>query len=116
MSQDDTENLQEISMQIILGAGNVRSDIQEALKYIETFEFEKAEAQLTQAKEHMSVAHSAQTNAIQKEASGEVLPYSTLFTHAQDHLMTAMSELNITKNLLKISKVFDQRFQKLEKN
>ncbi|WP_227995119.1 PTS lactose/cellobiose transporter subunit IIA [Oceanobacillus sp. CFH 90083] len=114
MSQHNTERLQEISMKIILGAGDARAEIQAALKNIEMFEFEEAEAKLAQAKKHMSKAHSAQTETIQEEARSETIPYSTLFTHAQDHLMTVMSEWNIARNLLRISKTFDQRIKKLE--
>lgn len=114
MSQHNTESLQEVSMKIILGAGDARADIQAALKGVEMFEFEEAEAKLAQAKKHMSAAHSAQTRTIQEEAKGETVPYSTLFTHAQDHLMTVMSEWNIARNLLKISRSLDQRIKKLE--
>lgn len=114
MSQYNAESLQEVSMKIILGAGDARADIQAALKDVETFKFEEAEARLAQAKKQMSVAHSAQTETIQEEARGKAVPYSTLFTHAQDHLMTVMSEWNIARNLLKISKSFDERIKKLE--
>ncbi|WP_331460517.1 PTS lactose/cellobiose transporter subunit IIA [Gracilibacillus suaedae] len=114
MSQNNTEALQEVAMQIILGAGNARADIQSALRHVETFEFVQAEEALTQAKKHMSKAHSAQTETIQKEARGENMVFSTLFTHAQDHLMTVMSEWNIARNLLRISQSFDQRIKKLE--
>nr|WP_066186353.1 PTS lactose/cellobiose transporter subunit IIA [Gracilibacillus timonensis] len=114
LSQDNKEALQEVAMQIILGAGNARADIQVALKHIETFDFSLAEESLAQAKKHMSQAHSVQTDTIQKEAKGEEIIFSTLFTHAQDHLMTVMSEWNIAKNLLQISRSFDQRIKKLE--
>lgn len=114
MSQNNTEALHEVAMQIILGAGNARADIQTALKHVETFEFELADEALIQAKKHMSQAHSVQTETIQKEARGEEIVFSTLFTHAQDHLMTVMSEWNIARNLLRISQSFDQRIRKLE--
>lgn len=114
MSQYSTEELQEISMKIILGAGDARAVIQEALKEVEAFNFEQAEEKLAEAKKHISQAHSIQTSAIQEEAQGNTVPYSTLFSHSQDHLMTVMSELNIAKNLLKLSKSIDQRLSKLE--
>ncbi len=114
MSQYNIESLQEVSMKIILGAGDARADIQTALENVEVFEFEEAEAKLMEAKKHISAAHNAQTETIQEEARGETVPYSTLFTHAQDHLMTVNSEWNIASNLLKVSKKFDQRIKRLE--
>ncbi|WP_193065392.1 PTS lactose/cellobiose transporter subunit IIA [Oceanobacillus oncorhynchi] len=108
------EHLQEVSMKIILGAGDARAEIQAALRNVELFDFEKAEMKLAEAKKHMSAAHSAQTETIQEEAREKTVPYSTLFTHAQDHLMTVMSEWNIARNLLKLSKSFDQRIRNLE--
>lgn len=110
------EALQEVSMQIILGAGNARADIQSALKAAETFDFEAAEEKLAQAKKHMSQAHSVQTETIQQEARGEEIVFSTLFTHAQDHLMTVMSEWNLARNLVRLSRSLDQRIKKLEDN
>ncbi len=50
MSQHNAESLQEVSMKIILGAGDARADIQAALKDVETFKFEEAEAKLAKAK------------------------------------------------------------------
>jgi PTS system cellobiose-specific IIA component len=114
VSQYSTEKLQEVSMKIILGAGDARAVIQDALKDVEAFEFDQAEEKLAEAKKHISEAHSAQTSAIQEEAQGNTVPYSTLFSHSQDHLMTVMSELTIAKNLLKLSKSIDQRVSKLE--
>lgn len=108
------EKLQGVSMQIILAAGDARQSIQNALKNIETFNFADAEQDLVIAKENLGKAHSAQTETIQGEARGEKTPFSSLFTHAQDHLMTVMSEYNIANNLLDLSKALDIRISKLE--
>lgn len=109
------EKVQEVSMKIILAAGDAREFIQNALKDIEQFNFSEAEKNLVQAKENLTRAHSVQTDTIQGEARGETIPFSTLFTHAQDHLMTVMSELNIANNLLQLSRAIDERISKLEK-
>lgn len=108
------EKLQGVSMQIILAAGDARESIQKALKNIENFNFQEAEKDLVKAKENLGKAHSTQTETIQGEARGEKTPFSSLFTHAQDHLMTTMSEFNIANNLLDISKTLDRRIAKLE--
>ncbi|WP_427042747.1 PTS lactose/cellobiose transporter subunit IIA (plasmid) [Fusobacterium sp. SB021] len=37
---------------------------------------------------------------MQKEASGESIPVSMLFIHAQDHIMTAISEKELIKKMI----------------
>jgi Phosphotransferase system cellobiose-specific component IIA len=46
---------------------------------------------------------------LQEEAEGDKVQYSVLFTHAQDTLMTIMSEYNLAKHLIT---VFEKRDQK----
>lgn len=94
----------EISMKIILHAGNARSDIHLALDKIAEDEFESAEELLIKAKEKTTLAHQIHTEVIQQEASGETMQYSILFAHAQDTLMTIMSELALAKQLIKLFK------------
>ena len=42
---------------------------------------------------------------IQKEASGEKIELSLLFVHAQDHLMTAISEKTLIEQIIELRKV-----------
>lgn len=113
--EKNTENIHEVAMKIILAAGNAREEIQAALKEMEVFAFTTAEEKLAQAKEHITTAHSVQTDTIQGEARGEEITFSLLFTHAQDHLMTVMSEWNTAKNLVTICRGLDERISRLEK-
>ncbi|SHJ82669.1 PTS system, cellobiose-specific IIA component [Clostridium cavendishii DSM 21758] len=105
----DLEQLNEISMQIILNAGDARAIIEEVIVCIEEGNFEEAEEKMSEAKKKISFAHSSQTKAIQGEAMGDKLPYSVLFAHAQDTLMVVMSELNTTRRLMKLFKKYDKR-------
>lgn len=111
---ESEEKLAELSMKIILNAGDARNLINEALKKVEESRFEDAEIVLKNAKKYINTAHSAQTNTIQNEAKGNKTEFSLLFAHAQDTLMTVMSELNTAKNLLRLFKKFDSRLAKLE--
>ncbi|GAE03264.1 hypothetical protein CBO05C_2954 [Clostridium botulinum B str. Osaka05] len=70
----DYEELSQISMQIILNAGDARAIIDEALVSIEEGNFDEADEKMTEAKKKISLAHSSQTNAIQGEAMGEKIP------------------------------------------
>lgn len=102
------------AMQIILHAGDARKHCMDALKAIESGNFEQAEQEMNLANKEIVQAHHVQTDAITEETSGAQGEYSVLFTHAQDTLMTIYSEINIAKRLLAIFKTYDQRIQQLE--
>jgi len=109
------EKLISIAMEIILNAGNARTLISEAGKSLAEFEVDKAEKELKDAHDSILIAHKAQTSMIQKEAEGEKIDSSVLFNHAQDTLMVTSSEYNMTKQLLNVTKSFDERLNKLRK-
>ena len=103
MYHEDTEMIGEpirIAMDIILHAGNARSLIYQASDQSKELHFDKARELMKQAEEELNCAHIAQTGYIQKEASGETIEYSILFTHAQDTLMTIVSEHNMMNQML----------------
>jgi cellobiose PTS system EIIA component len=100
----DHDHLNSVSMQIILHAGDARMALYTAFEHMEVGDYPSAELHLQEAQAKIQLAHQAQTLAIQAEARGESLPYSPLFTHAQDTLMTIMSELNLTKKMIGVFK------------
>lgn len=98
-----------ISMNIILPAGDARTKASEALDAIMDGDEAKAEELLKEAKEFVKQAHKAQTDVLQslaaKEYAGEEEPkLPMLFIHAQDTIMTIMSEVNITEKLIAMYK------------
>lgn len=106
--------LNEVSMKIILNAGDARLIIKEALDCVAVCEFETAKGKLAEAKKKITAAHGAQTETIQGEARGEKTDFSLLFAHAQDTLMTIMSEWNTANQIVHLFEVFDERLRKLE--
>ncbi len=110
----DSEELNKISMEIILNAGDARAIISEALLSVEKGDFDEIDEKMAEAKKKISLAHSSQTNIIQREAMGKSIYYSLLFSHAQDTLMTVMSEWNTAKHTIKLFKQYDARLKKLE--
>lgn len=52
---------------------------------------EAARKLLDEGDGHLSNCHSIQTHLISAEANGEVIPYSLMMTHAQDHFITALN-------------------------
>ena len=90
----DTE-ITQIAMQIILHAGDARTQLEKALG--------EAEDQLMEeARDNIILAHNSQTALIQEEARGNHHEFSMLFTHAQDTMMTIQCELRIAQHIIKI--------------
>lgn len=107
---DDQQNeLVTVAMQIILHAGDARILANEALTYAKQYDFEHAELKIKEADDAIVLAHKSQTDVIQAEMSGEHYEYSMLFAHAQDTLMTIMSELNMTKEMIDILKLVSSK-------
>ncbi|GAA0343543.1 MULTISPECIES: PTS lactose/cellobiose transporter subunit IIA [Oceanobacillus] len=99
---EEIDELTQVSMNILMHAGNARDNLVKAFESIHNENFEEAKDSLKKAREEITTSHGIQTNTLQKEASGEQIRYSTLFAHAQDTMMTAQSEILIAENLLKI--------------
>lgn len=106
--------LNEISMTIILHAGDARKLVMEALQAIGNSQFIEAEKKLVEAKQKINLAHKAQTETIQREASGDKQEFSLLFAHAQDTLMTISSEWNLAHQLSGMFEVINSRLEVLE--
>ncbi|MDR1793779.1 MAG: PTS lactose/cellobiose transporter subunit IIA [Erysipelotrichaceae bacterium] len=108
------EDLVGNAMNIILHAGEARTTVMKALDALSLADEVSAKSLLETAQKQITKAHQVHTDTIQKEAAGESIPYSPLFSHAQDTLMTIYSELNIAKQLLRIFSALDQRVKQLE--
>ncbi|WMJ89233.1 PTS lactose/cellobiose transporter subunit IIA [Anaerocolumna sp. MB42-C2] len=95
-----------VAMQIIIFAGNARTKTNQALDYLKTKDFSKAKEYITEARQEIINAHKEQTDIIQKEAAGESYETCLLFTHAQDTLMTIMSEVNLAEKMIELFEIF----------
>ncbi|SMO86730.1 PTS lactose/cellobiose transporter subunit IIA [Melghirimyces algeriensis] len=100
----DMEQLEYGIFEIISYAGNARSLAYEALEAAENFTFDQAEDLIQQAEEELSRAHRTQTEFIQAELNGTQLEKSLLLIHAQDHLMTALSEQKLIEHMIRVIK------------
>lgn len=96
------DDLNKVSMKIILHAGDARNQIKNAMGEIKKQNFNKAKELLSLANDNLKKAHESQTKVIQDAASGIELPFSVLFTHAQDTLMTIMSEYNMAQQMMDV--------------
>lgn len=99
------EELVTAAMAVIISAGEARDYCREALAAAREGKFDAAEVVLAKAKEKITEAHGGQTEVLQKEASGEKNEINLLFIHAQDTLMTIMSEYNMTQEFMETYKL-----------
>ena len=89
------EKVQEMAFEIIMNSGEARSLAMEAISEAKAGNFEAAHNMVNSAREEIGKAHKFQTTLIQAEASGEESPIGVLLIHSQDHLMTAMTVIDM---------------------
>lgn len=87
-------------MQIILYAGNAKNALHEALQQARIGDFSHTKNKLQEAVEELLQAHKIQTSFIQEEAKENLSALSILLVHAQDHLMTVMSEKELIEEMI----------------
>jgi PTS system cellobiose-specific IIA component len=108
--------LEEIIFHIVLHGGNARGEAYEALDAAENFDFVTAEHHLNKAEEELAAGHRYQTELVQTDSDNThdtAAPF--LVIHAQDHLMTAMAELNLIKRLVNNYRVIADLKTRVEK-
>jgi PTS system cellobiose-specific IIA component len=94
------DEMESICFQIISNAGTARSLLIEALQEAREGNFNEVENKMTEANKYFSEAHKIHGKLIQKEAQGEPVPFSLLFMHAEDQLMSTETIRHLTKELL----------------
>ncbi len=104
----NNEIVADTAMEIIINAGDARNYASEAVKAAREGDYEKAGQRIAAAKESINKAHLIQTEVIQAEARGIKHEPSLLFIHAQDTLMTIMSEVNIFEEMVHMYELFSK--------
>ncbi|MBP1042362.1 PTS lactose/cellobiose transporter subunit IIA [Vagococcus sp. BWB3-3] len=98
---DNQEQLEAI-MGLIIYAGNAKSDGMEAIEAAKAGDFALAQQKIAAAEKSIVEAHHAQTEMLTKEAQGNKIEVTLLTIHSQDHLMTAMSFLDIAREIISL--------------
>lgn len=107
----------QVAMNIILSAGNARTKASEALEALMDDDYEKAKKLLNEADEFVKKAHRSQTVVMQTLAAEEYdggkdpCPIPMIFIHAQDTIMTIMSEVEISKKIVRIYEKLDKEIK-----
>lgn len=91
-------------MNLIIHAGNGKSDAFEAIGFAKSGDFEQAEQKLESASQSLIEAHHAQTAMLTEEAKGNHAVVTLLTVHSQDHLRTAMTFMDLAREIIDIYK------------
>ncbi|MDO4670452.1 MAG: PTS cellobiose transporter subunit IIA [Aerococcus sp.] len=108
----ESEKIQEIAFTIILHSGNARTLTHEAFTMMSDGDYEGADAKLKEANDALNQAHNAQTDLLQQYASGEEITMEVILVHAQDHLMTTMTLMEMATELKRLYQKVDHLEQK----
>lgn len=88
-----------VAFNIILHSGSARTNIHEALACMREGKFEEADTKLEEADKELVLAHQAQTDLLQEFSRGTTIEIQIIMVHAQDHLMTTMTLLEVAKEM-----------------
>ena len=94
------DELNEKSMEMIVAAGAARNALNMALNSID--DADKYNELMEEARVQITKSHTAQTKVLQGTITDPNFYPNILFTHAQDTLMTVMSEINTAKAIGKV--------------
>lgn len=94
-------------MELLINAGEARSQSMIAIQQARQNEWEAAETALAAADEAIKAAHKVQTALISEDEGRGKIPVTLILVHAQDHLMTAMLCRDLAGELVLLRKDID---------
>ena len=100
----DDEKRMQIVRGIIMAGGNAKAHAVEAITAAKKGDFTEAEKKLEEANQAIVDAHNTQTEMLTAEARGEHTPIDLYMVHAQDHLMTGITFVDLAKEIVEVYK------------
>ncbi|MEY8353891.1 PTS lactose/cellobiose transporter subunit IIA [Lachnospiraceae bacterium 54-53] len=97
-------DMEMVIMKLVVTSGDARSTAIEALRSAREGKFEHADQLMKEADQMVFQSHEAQTEMIQNELNGNKTEVSLLMVHAQDHLMNAMTVMDLSREMIEILK------------
>ncbi|MCI8401788.1 MAG: PTS lactose/cellobiose transporter subunit IIA [Lachnospiraceae bacterium] len=97
----ETENAMELLiMNLLMKSGDAKSLAMEAIQCARAGQVAEAKEKIAQAEEALNEAHNAQSGLMAREAGGEKFASGMLLNHSQDHLMGAITTLDLAKEIV----------------
>lgn len=103
------EDMQVSIMELIVNSGDARSEAMEAIEQAREGRFDEAEKSLRAADNALTKAHEQQADFIQEEADGRGQGVSILMAHAQDHLMNAITVIDMAREFVSLYMLLFQK-------
>jgi PTS system cellobiose-specific IIA component len=100
----DPSEWERLLFNLILHAGESRSNAKEAAEYASEGKWEEAQACMDEANKAQLEAHKVSAQIIKMEAQGEQVDFSILLVHALDLLLLAWSEIDFTEQFIRVNK------------
>ncbi len=100
-------DMEQIVMGLIISSGEAKAYVYEALEMAKQGKYDESEELMEKANEVIDQTHNLQTSLLQREASGDKVEISILFVHAQDHLMTTITEKNLINEIIELRKIIN---------
>lgn len=97
------ENLQ-VVMGIIMQSGNAKAAAMQAIQSAKKDDFKAADKFIKEANEDLVNAHNVQTKMLTEEAKGNHVKVDLYMVHAQDHMMTAITFIDLAKEVVEVYK------------
>lgn len=94
----------EAIMGLIMYGGEAKGFASQAIQAAKEGRIDEAEQLLQDAIASLNIAHKSQTQLLAKEASGESVELSLLMVHGQDHLMNALTFIDLVKEFVDLYK------------
>ncbi|KRL00501.1 PTS lactose/cellobiose transporter subunit IIA [Liquorilactobacillus capillatus] len=104
MADNNEEQQLMQAMGLITNAGNAKSLAMEAIHAAHSDNFDAAQAKIDEANHALVEAHNMQTKMLTAEANGHHTQLTLLTVHSQDHLMTAITFIDLAQELISVYK------------
>lgn len=102
IQEDETNELEEVVMGLIINAGQARSLAYTALRKAKEGDFDTAKSLMEQSHSSLNEAHKVQTQLIESDMGEGRIKVSLVLVHAQDHLMNAMLARELITELIEL--------------
>ncbi|WP_024653156.1 PTS lactose/cellobiose transporter subunit IIA [Borrelia persica] len=108
--------IDDVIMPVIAYSGEAKSFLREALEHAKIGNYDKSKEIIEESKKSLEKAHEAHRHVIQYSTTNpDNIKIPFILIHAEDHLMSTMSELNIFEELIGLYKITNEFIKKEKK-
>ena len=102
-------DFEKISLEIISYAGTAKSLAMQAITIAKKGQFKKALKMIDEANYNINKALQSHIDVIVEESKGYQLPFSILFMHSEDQLLTTQMMIEISKEFINLYKLINRK-------